>query len=120
MSRTLITDKRSKSLHGRRIPAGEIEHLIQDRTHELLKDQAFVFETISSSTEDPTEQNQLLEAIQHLGFEWTNLSANEIRQALLSLIVRIEIQANAVEIKIRPNAFCHLNKDEHSLPAITG
>lgn len=112
VSRHLTTSRKSKSKPGRRTPAGEVEQLVTDRIGRLISDEHAVLAAIQHRTGDPDQQQRTLRTVRAVGIEWRHLEPAERRRILLSLIVRIDVQADRVDIQVRTDALANLSHDD--------
>jgi site-specific DNA recombinase len=105
VSQSLVTRDRGKgSDAGRRVPAGDVEGLVEDRTLAFLRDAPAVFDTVKSFTSDLKEAEALVRDTAGLTGRWPGLARSARRAMLQCLIARIEVRRETVEIWIRPSA----------------
>ncbi|MEQ8321897.1 MAG: recombinase family protein [Rhodospirillales bacterium] len=112
VSRHLTTARKSKAKPGRRTPAGEIENLVADHIGRLIGDEHAVLAAVQHRTGDPDQQQRTLRTVRAVGVEWRHLEPAERRRILLSLIVRIDVQADRVDIQVRTDALANLSLDD--------
>lgn len=105
VSHSLITRGRGKgSDAGRRVPAGDVERLIEDRTLALLSDTAAIFDAVEPITSDLNGRMAVVRDAADLAKRWATLQPPVRRAILQHLIVRIEVRRETVEMAIRPAA----------------
>jgi site-specific DNA recombinase len=99
VSRPLITKLR-ESPTAFRIPAAEIEHLVTSRVRQWLLDIGGIYQ--STRLPDPSAQRRLIARAAEIGKSWTELPATRQRALLMTLIDRIEVGADQIDIHLRP------------------
>jgi site-specific DNA recombinase len=104
VSQSLITQGRTGSGRGRRIPAGDLEHLIENRILAFLQDPAAMFRSVEPFTPGVNERRTLVQRAAHLAARWPGLAPPAKRAMLQRLLARIDVQRETVEIAIRPGA----------------
>lgn len=114
VSRGLMGKGKSQHKQGRRTPAGEVERLVANRIREFVGDEQNVWLAVETVTKDPEQQDQFRTRIRKVVAAWEELDPSEIRMILLSLIVRIDVHPERVDIQIRSNAIAHLTLDDFS------
>jgi site-specific DNA recombinase len=102
VSRPLITGARADDAAGLRLPAAEIEQIVTSRIRRLLAEPASVFEIVAQRVEGPPDQQRLVARAAALATGWSALSRLRARVTLLTLIQRIEVRADRVDIHLRP------------------
>jgi hypothetical protein len=104
VSRTLISQGRARAGRGRRIPAGDLERLVEDRIVAFLQDRAGMFRFVEPFMPDVNARKTLVERAAHLATRWHELAPPTKRGMLQQLIARIDIGPEMVEVAIRPHA----------------
>ncbi|MDB5406927.1 MAG: putative resolvase [Rhodospirillales bacterium] len=102
VSRPLLTQQREDG-RGYRVPAAEIEELITERVCRLLADPAAMFEAIRAGQHDAAAQKRIIERGRDLAETWPNLLPARSRHILTTLLRRIEVHPDRVEIQILPS-----------------
>ena len=120
VSRTLIAGRRADTPAGRRIPAGEIEHLVSERICQALTDQAFLLRAIDVVTADPATQKRLLGRASEVARAWPDLATADRRSMLLTFVVRIDVRADKVDIQLRPERLVHTIRNVEEMPPPIG
>ena len=83
VSQSLIKRGRPKASDvGRRVPAGDVEHLVADRITGFLSDEAAVFDAIEPFVEDVNERRSIVKQAAELAERWRNLEPQETRRVL--------------------------------------
>jgi site-specific DNA recombinase len=100
VSRPLITQDQRESSTALRIPAGEIEHLVTSRVRQWLLDPGGIYQ--STRLPDPSALCRLIARAVEIGKSWTELPGTRQRAFLTTLIDRIDVGANHIDIHFRP------------------
>ena len=100
VSRSLITGTAKDHSQGRRIPAGNLEGLVIGRLRAFLADEGAMLSAISDVEENGAEQKRLIARGRQISEELPTLTPDAIRSILLTLISRIDIRAEHVEIRL--------------------
>jgi len=100
VSRTLITNDQTDRSTALRIPARELEQAVTSRLRQWLIDPGSVYQAIRPA--DPSAQRQLIARAEEIGRSWSELPAARQRACLTTLIKRIDVGANRVDIHLRP------------------
>jgi len=100
VSRPLITQDQRESSTASRIQAAEIEHLVTSRVRQWLLDPGGIYQ--STRLADPSAQHRLIARAVEIGKSWTELPGTRQRAFLTTLIDRIEVGADQIDIHFRP------------------
>ena len=100
VSRTLVTGSRSQGPGGRRLPAGDVEALVIDRLCTYLTNCRDVHDALSAHVPDAPEQEQLIARAVELGQTWRRRPGAEQRAMISSLLARIDIRADRIDIHL--------------------
>ncbi len=103
VSRPLIVEGKTAPQRGLRIPAAEIEQIVTDRLCRLLSEPASVLEMIEQAIADPAAQHRLIATADELAHSWSKLSPLRVRVILLTLVQRIEVRGDGIEIRLLPS-----------------
>jgi site-specific DNA recombinase len=106
VSRPLITKDQTERSDGLRIPAGEIEHLVTSRVRQWLLDPGGIYQ--STRLPDPSAQRRLIARAVEIGKSWTELPGTRQRAFLTTLIDRIDVGADQIDIHLRPTRLAAL------------
>jgi len=110
VSKSLITEGRRHAPRGRRVPAGDLEALVEDGLREFLAREAEVFSAIEPRIVDVNECADIAARAADLADRWPGLAPAERRSVLSAIVERIEMERETVEIRILPG----------HLPAVLG
>jgi DNA invertase Pin-like site-specific DNA recombinase len=102
VSRSLITKDRAATSAGLRIPAAEIEHLVSSRVHQWLLNPGSIYQSTSARLTDASMQQRLVARAADFGKHWPQLSVARKRAVLTSLVERIEVSLDQIDIRLRP------------------
>ena len=91
---------------GRRIPAGNLEGLVIDRLRAFLADPAAILDAIDDESHSGSGQRQLIERGRQIAEELGAQAPNEVKTTLMTLLCRVEIKPEHVEINIVPTSSC--------------
>ena len=100
VSTSLITGTAKDHSQGRRIPAGNLEGLVIGRLRAFLADEGAMLSAISDAEENGAEQKRLIARGRQISEEFPTLTPDAIRSILLTLVSRIDIRAEHVEIRV--------------------
>jgi len=100
VSRSLITKDQTERSTGLRIPAADVEHLVTSRVRQWLLDPGGIYRSIRLP--DTSAQRRLIARAAEIGKSWTELPATRQRALLITLIDRIEVGADQIDIHLRP------------------
>jgi hypothetical protein len=106
VTRPLITQEQRESATALRIPAGEIEHLVTNRVRQWLLDPGGVYQ--STRLPDLSAQCRLIARAVEIGKSWTALPGTRQRALLTTLINRIDVGADQIDIHLQPTRLATL------------
>lgn len=99
VSQSLIKRGRpATSSTGCRIPAADLEALVEERIRALLKNKALILDAAGSAP--LSARKTQIEQAAALDHRWPALSASHRRAIIRALVTRIDVQPNTVEISI--------------------
>jgi site-specific DNA recombinase len=109
VSRHLISSGSSMGMDtGRRLPAADIEAMVEGRIIELLEDEAGLSEALRNMDGiDRDEASITCNAIQ-LASGWSDLSPTDKRAIIRQLVDRVSVNRETVSIEIRPTSLVGL------------
>jgi len=116
ISQTLIKEQRSNATLGRRMPAGEIEGLVQARLTAFLDTRAELFAAIEPEVTEATDLSEITDRATELARSWPELPPAERRRILLALLARVEIHRESVEIRVRARGLLSILQGEATSP----
>jgi hypothetical protein len=85
-----------------RVPAADLETLVEERLCALLRDETAMLEVAGSTT--VAARKSLIENAADLARRWPALPASAKRAILHALIAQIDVRAETVDIAVRPAA----------------
>ncbi len=100
VSKSLITGAAKDHSQGRRIPAGNLENLVIGRLCDFLADEGAVLSAISNAEQNGPQQKRLIARGRQISEELPTLAPNVIRSTLVTLVSRVDIKAEHVEIRV--------------------
>ena len=106
VSRPLTTQDQRESSTALRIPAGEIEHLVTSRVRRWLVDPGGIYQ--ATQLADPAAQRRLIARAVEIGKSWTELPGTRQHAFLTTLIERIDVGADQIDIQLRPTRLAAL------------
>jgi site-specific DNA recombinase len=101
VSRSLIIGTAKDRSKGRRIPAANLETLVITRLRTLLADRGAILDVIQNEYPGAVEQSRLVRRAGQIAEELGTLAPDQIRAMLMTLISRVDIRPDRVEINIR-------------------
>ena len=99
VSKSLITGAAKENAQGRRIPAGNLERLVIGRLRAFLDDEGAVLSAIDAE-QNGAQQKSLIARRCQISEALPALTPEAIRSLLLTLVSRIDIRAEHVEIRV--------------------
>ena len=100
VSQKLVRGCKRDAHRGRRVPAGDLESLVEERLLQFLGSQSEVFAAIESLGEDANECSRLVTHAAELAGRWPKLAPADKRAHLIALIDRINLQPETLEIEL--------------------
>src|SRR5712671_5359959 len=85
-----------------RIPAAEIEQLVSDRVHRWLLDPGSIDKSTAARLADPSIQHRRVARAAEIGNHWPELPVARKRAVLTTLIERIEVRVDRIDLRLRP------------------
>jgi DNA invertase Pin-like site-specific DNA recombinase len=101
VSRSLIVGTAKDKSTGRRIPAANLESLVITRLRAFLTDEGAVLNVIREEHVDGAAQSRLIARSVKIAKEIQSLAPDRIRAMLMTLISRVDIRPDCVEISVR-------------------
>ena len=102
VSRGLVSGSRRQVPGGRRVPAGDLEGLVEDRLRQFLANEAELFDAIEGPIADVNDRGNVISRAADLARQWPELEPSRKRAILTTLVDRIELQRETLQIRIRP------------------
>ena len=100
VSTTLLTGAGINRSGGRRIPANDLECLVIERLRAFLADPAAVLDAVDDKSQNGPGQSQLIERGRHVAEKLEVQAPNEIKTTLMTVLCRVEIKTDRIEINI--------------------
>jgi DNA invertase Pin-like site-specific DNA recombinase len=101
VSKSLIHGTRSNAPSGRRVPAGNLEGLVESRLRSFLASTTDIYNAVEGDT-DVAQRADLAVRAAELGRRWPDMAAAEKRAILLALIDRIDLTSDTVDVVVLP------------------
>jgi site-specific DNA recombinase len=117
VSRPLITQDQRESSTVLRISAAEIEPLVTSRVRQWLLDPGGIYQ--STRLADPSAQRRLIARAVEIGKSWTELPGTRQRAFLTTLIDRIDVGADQIDVHLRATRLGALLDVATPLPSAT-
>jgi len=101
VSTSLITGAARNRLNGRRIPAANLENLVITKLRAFLADQGAILDAIQDEHPDALGQTRLIGRGRQIAEELGTLAPDKTRAMLMTLLSRVDVRPDRVEINIR-------------------
>jgi hypothetical protein len=98
----LVRGNRLQAPRGRRIPAGDLERLVEERLRQFLQSDAEVFVAIEPRVGEVNDCSEVVTRAADLAQRWPGLAPAERRAILSTVVDRIDLLHETVEIRICP------------------
>lgn len=108
ISNTLITGTRKRTPHGWRVPANDIERLVEERLVLCLRQPQELHAILESHLTEAADYRRLFVKATEMAKSWINLSTSDRRQIMGGLIERIDLARESVEIRFKGLGFLEL------------
>jgi len=117
VSRPLITKDQTERSAGLRIPAADVELLVTSRVRQWLLDPSSIYKV--TRLRDPSTQRRLVAGAAEVGKSWLELPRTRQRAFLTTLIERIDVRADQIDIHLRATRLGALLDVATPLPSAT-
>ena len=94
VSKSLVTGRRRSASRGRRVPARELEGLIEDRLRRFLASRAEIFGAVDGLGEDAGRAAEVVARANEMAGRWPSLAAPERRTILNAIVHRVELRTD--------------------------
>jgi DNA invertase Pin-like site-specific DNA recombinase len=101
-----------------RVPAADLESIVEDCICALLKDEAAVFSAAGATTV-PSRKALIVNAA-NFARRWPALPASAKRAILHALVKRVDLRPEAVDVSVRPAALHSIVKPERDIRRLPG
>ena len=108
VSRSLIVGTAKDKSTGRRIPAANLETLVITKLRSFLADEGAVLNVIREEHVDGDAQSRLIARGVKIAKEIESLTPDRLRAMLMTLISRVDIRPDCVEISVRRSRLVEL------------
>ena len=98
VSTSLITGAGRVRSSGRRIPAGNLEGLVTNRLRTFLADPGAILDAVDKDLHGDPGRSQLIERSRQIAEELGAHTPDKVKAALMTLLCRVEIKSDRVEI----------------------
>ena len=105
VSKSLIVGTAKDKSTGRRIPAANLETLVITKLRSFLADEGAVLNVIREEHVDGAAQSRLIGRGVKIAKEIESLTPDRIRAMLMTLLSRVDIRPDCVEIRVRRSAW---------------
>ena len=102
ISRRLMTGSREANPRARRVPARDVETLVEDRLRRFLENEASVAGILEPDTDANAIQDLIKRAVA-LAARWPTLAPAERRALIGQLVARIDLNRDTIDIHIMPS-----------------
>ncbi len=102
VSKKLVQEGRRHAPRGFRVPAADLETIVEDRLRRFLGNEAEVFGALEGRDTDANACADIAARAVNLSNRWQALAPTEKRAVLLALVERIDIQSESLEIRFLP------------------
>ncbi len=111
VSQGLIKGSRRNAPRGRRVPAGDLEALVEDRLLQFLTSESELFAAIETRVEDVNDCAAIITRAVDLARSWPALAAAGKRAILSALVDRVDLLRDTLEIRIVPDRLPSILED---------
>ena len=101
VSQKLTTETRQEMPRGRRVPARDLERLVEGRLKQFLASKTEVFDALESQVDVTSERMRLVAAAAELAQRWDALGATDKRSLFMVLVQRIDLATQTLNVSIR-------------------
>jgi site-specific DNA recombinase len=101
VSTSLITGSAKNRSTGRRIPAANLDNLVITKLRTFLADQGAILDAIQDEHSDAVGQTRLIGRGRQIAEELGTLAPDKTRAMLMTLLSRVDVKPDRVEINIR-------------------
>jgi site-specific DNA recombinase len=108
----LVRGTRRQAPRGRRVPADDLERLVEERLRQFLHSNAEVYGAIEPLVGDVNDCTEVVGRASALAQRWPGLAPAERRAILATLVDRIDLLRETVEIRICPGRLPAVLRDE--------
>jgi microsomal dipeptidase-like Zn-dependent dipeptidase len=110
VSQGLVKGSRRTAPRGRRVPAGDLEALVEDRLRQFLTSETDLYGAIEPHVADVNARIDLVARAADLAERWPRIEPSGKRAILMALVDRIDLMRETLEVRL-PIAW----EDQHAL-----
>ena len=103
VSQGLVKGSRRNSPRGRRVPAGDLEGLVEDRLRHFLTSETELYGAIETRIGDVNDCAEVITRAADLARRWPSLAPAEKRAVLSTLVDRVDLLHETLEIRLLPD-----------------
>jgi len=92
---------------GQRIPASSLEAFVMRRIRDWLADSAAMLDIVQRHTPDAATQKRLMDGLNRWLATWQDLKASDIRNFVLSIVARIQVHTDRIDIVLNQIRLAH-------------
>ena len=102
-----------------RVPAADLETIVEDRICALLRDDAGIFDASPENSVSVEASRNKIDRAAALARRWPTLTATDKRMILQVLIARIDVRSTTVDITIRPTMLSAITAPQADVAKLT-
>ncbi len=116
VSSGLVRGRRSNAPSGRRVPAADLEALVDERLRLFLMSASEVYAAIEPHVAEANRRADLVGRAADVAQQWNGMTPSERRATVAALVDRIDLMPETVEIRIQPvRLISMLSGSDHQL-----
>jgi hypothetical protein len=112
VSQALVRGNRRFAPRARRVPAGDVERLVEERLTAFLKNQGDIFDAVEPLFDDVNKRQEVVDRAADLATRWPDLAPTTKRQIFKRLVNRIDLTQGTLEIRIAPGQLLEILWEE--------
>jgi len=102
VSQGFVRGNRQSAPRARRVPAGDVERLVEERLTAFLKNQGEIFDAMEPLFDDVNKRQEVVDRAADFAARWPNLAPTTKCRIFERLGNRIELKQKTLEIRIAP------------------
>ena len=111
VSRQLVTGSRNTAPDGCRVPAGDVEQLVEERLLRFLRDPCELHSVLADHLNSRGNHRRLLAKATEVAKTWSGLSTPARREFMQTHVERVDVTAGSVEIRLKRSRLLELLDD---------
>jgi len=111
VSRDLIRGRRADAKRGQRVPANDLETIVTERLCQFFASENEMFDALEPLVFDVAERMEAVTRAAELTTCWSGLTTPQKRRILLTIVGRIDVLSEAINIHIHPNRINGIEQD---------